>query len=200
MIWIGIALYGRPTWAEEPSSEVDTQVVEISSEQQAKGIAAFTDVYRVLQHPRCLNCHPSGDAPLQHDDARPHAMNITRASTDGGLACSACHQTQNSEAYGVVGGPPGAPNWHLPEKEMPLIFEGRSPSELCQQLKTPTENGQKTMAELYHHVAYDPLVLWGWRPGGDRTVPPLTHAEFAAQFQVWVDAGAPCPTTDAGTE
>ena len=40
--------------------------------------AAFMDVARVLQSPRCVNCHPSGDAPLQGDDQRAHAMGITR--------------------------------------------------------------------------------------------------------------------------
>ena len=165
----------------------------VASEQAVVGIQAFQDVYSVLQHPRCLNCHPSGDAPLQTDASTPHAMNITRSSTDAGLKCAACHQTQNSEAYGIAGGPPGAPNWHLPDAEMPLIFEGRSVSELCVQLKDPAQNGHKTLDQLYLHVAHDPLVLWGWEPGGHRTTPPLEHEAFASQFKQWMDAGAPCP-------
>ena len=40
---------------------------EVSPEEVQQGISAFQDVYEVLQHPRCLNCHPSGDAPLQTD-------------------------------------------------------------------------------------------------------------------------------------
>ena len=64
----------------------------VDSERKKKGMDAFADVYKVLQHPRCLNCHPSGDAPLQNDDSKPHAMNITRASVDAGLECAACHQ------------------------------------------------------------------------------------------------------------
>ena len=88
------------------------------------GTKAFMDVARVLQSPRCMNCHPSGDAPLQGDRPRPHAMNITRASAELGLACSTCHQERNSEAVGVRGGPPGAPRWGLPAKEMPLVFQG----------------------------------------------------------------------------
>jgi mono/diheme cytochrome c family protein len=174
---------------------------EVSTEQSAAGLQAFRDVYRVLMHPRCLNCHPSGDAPLQYDDSRPHAMNVTRASAEAGLQCATCHQTQNSEAYGVKGGPPGAPNWHLPEAEMPLVFEGRSVVELCKQLKDPSQNGHKTLEQLYAHVAYDPLVLWGWDPGGERNTPPLEHAEFIQQFRVWVDAGGPCvATTPSSTE
>ena len=173
---------------------------EISIEKIQQGISAFRDVYEVLQHPRCLNCHPSGEAPLQRDDSIPHAMNITRASIDAGLECATCHQTQNSEAYGVKGGPPGAPNWHLPEKEMPLIFEDRTLDELCNQLKDPAQNGHKTMEQLYLHVAHDPLVLWGWEPGGNRTSPPISHEKFSRQFKTWVDTGAPCPTLSDSIE
>ena len=179
-------------WAEEPQSRIDT--VEVTAEQLAEGIEAFGSVYTVLQHPRCLNCHPSGDAPLQTDDSTPHAMNVSRSSTDAGLQCSVCHQTQNSESYGIEGGPPGAPNWHLPEKEMPLVFEGRTALDLCLQLKDPEQNGHKTLDELYLHIARDPLVLWGWEPGGNRTKPELSHRKFSSQFKMWMDAGAPCPT------
>jgi len=177
--------------ADEASVSSSTNP-EISSEQLMEGIQAFMGVYTVLQHPRCLNCHPTGDAPLQYDDSRPHAMNVTRASTEAGLQCATCHQTQNSEVYGVENGPPGAPNWHLPEAEMPLVFEGRSVADLCGQLKDPSQNGHKTLEQLYTHIAHDPLVLWGWEPGGERTTPPLEHTEFTRQFRVWIDAGAPC--------
>ena len=197
---LGLGLFlGTAAIAEETTNQERAEQ-EVSPEELQQGIGAFQDVYEVLQHPRCLNCHPSGDAPLQTDASTPHAMNITRASTDAGLQCAACHQVQNSEAYGVDAGPPGAPNWHLPEKEMPLIFEGRTVSELCMQLKEPSQNGHKTLDQLYLHVAHDPLVLWGWEPGGDRTKPQLSHEKFARQFKTWVDAGAPCPTVSDSIE
>ena len=180
-------------WADESTMDEETVDVKPSAEQIEEGISAFQDVYTVLQHPRCLNCHPSGDAPLQTDASTPHAMNVTRASTEAGMQCAACHQIQNSEAYGVLAGPPGAPNWHLPEKEMPLIFEGKTVAELCAQLKDLEQNGQNTLDQLYLHVAHDPLVLWGWEPGGERSTPPLKHEKFARQFRIWVDADAPCP-------
>ena len=194
-----IAMYFLTTsvMADSKGDTQDTKnlnKVPLTVEQQKQGEKAFLDVYTVLQHPRCLNCHPKGNAPLQNDDFQPHAMNITRASTEAGLECAACHQEKNAEAYGVVGGPPGAPNWHLPTKEMPLVFEGRSPKELCEQIKNTDTNGQKSLEELHHHVAYDPLVLWGWNPGGKRSVPPLSHSEFSQKFKQWVDLGGPCPS------
>lgn len=197
---IGVAMLWSTVVDAEETAPVQLEEQDISLEQEQQGISAFLDVYEVLQHPRCLNCHPSGDAPLQTDLSTPHSMNISRASTDAGLQCATCHQTQNSEAFGVNGGPPGAPNWHLPDKDMPLIFEDRTRVELCHQLKDPDQNGHKTMDQLYLHVAHDPLVLWGWEPGGDRSKPSLSHEKFARQFKTWVDAGAPCPIVSDSVE
>jgi len=157
------------------------------------GRKAFVDVARVLQSPRCQNCHPDGDAPLQTDRGRPHAMNITRASVEAGLACGTCHQERNSEAIGVPGGPPGAPRWGLPPKETPMVFQNKSLTALCEQLKDPERNGHKDESALLEHVGHDPLVLWGWQPGGKRTLPPLSHAAFVAAFKTWTASGSACP-------
>lgn len=157
------------------------------------GKRAFVDVARVLQSPRCQNCHPDGDAPLQTDRGIRHAMNITRASLEAGLACRTCHQERNSEALGVPGGPPGAPHWGLPPKENPMIFQHRSLNALCEQLKDPERNGHRDLAALLEHVDHDPLVLWAWRPGGRRTLPPLDHASFVGAFRAWVASGGACP-------
>ena len=159
----------------------------------AEAREAFRDVALVLQSPRCMNCHPSGDAPLQTDASVPHRFQISRASEDAGLACSACHQTVNSEALGIPGGPPGAPNWHLPPADTPMVFQGHTPTSLCAQLVDPKRNGGKSLDQLLHHVREDPLVLWGWDPGGNRTLPPLSHDAFVEAFATWVAGGGACP-------
>ena len=46
---------------------------------------AFIKAYSVLMHPRCMNCHPAGDAPLQGDDSHVHAMNVKRGPDGKGL-------------------------------------------------------------------------------------------------------------------
>lgn len=159
----------------------------------ADGKAAFADVARVLQSPRCRNCHPTGDRPLQGDVGAPHAQNISRASVAAGLLCSTCHQERNSDAIGIAGGPPGAPRWGLPPAEHPMVFQGKTPTALCEQLKNPAHNGGKTLAQLLDHVSHDPLVLWGWQPGGKRQQPPLPHDKFVAAFTAWVAADGACP-------
>jgi hypothetical protein len=157
------------------------------------GKKAFVTVAAVLRSPRCMNCHPARDAPLQTDSSRPHAMNISRASEAAGLPCRACHENQNSERFGIPGGPPGAPHWGLPPKETPMIFQGRSTGALCAQLKDPEQNGHRSLDALLEHVDHDPLVLWGWQPGGARTRPPFSHDDFVAAFRIWVRSDGACP-------
>ena len=42
-------------------------------------------------------------------------------------------------------------------------------------------------------VSSDALVLWAWKPGPGRTLPPLPHDELSAAFKKWADQGGPCP-------
>lgn len=155
--------------------------------------AAFMDVYKVLMSPRCMNCHPAGDVPLQGDDSHPHTQGITRGADGKGvyaLKCTNCHQPENTPGLNM---PPGNEVWHLPPANMKMVFEGKTPKQLAAQLKDPTKNGHKTMQQLIEHVSHDKLVLWGWNPGDGRTVPPLPHDEFAAKFKEWVEKGAVVP-------
>jgi len=154
---------------------------------------AFLEVYKVLMSPRCMNCHPSGDIPLQGDDSHLHTQGVQRGVDGKGifaLKCANCHQPENTPGLNM---PPGNPNWHLPVANMKLVFEGKTPKQLAMQLKDPKQNGGKTLEQLYHHVAEDALVLWGWSPGDGRTLPPLSHEEFTKQFRAWIDGGAAIP-------
>lgn len=155
--------------------------------------AAFKEAYKVLMHPRCMNCHPVGDAPLQGDDSHPHTMNVKGGPKGEGFAamkCTSCHQNANLPGENM---PPGNPVWHLPPPDMPMVFEGKSAAELAAQLKDPKHNGGKTLEQILHHVSEDQLVLWGWNPGEGRTLPPLSHEEFVKQMKVWIDNGAEIP-------
>jgi hypothetical protein len=161
----------------------------------ADGLAAFETVRAVLQHPRCQNCHIPGDAPLQFDDGRAHAMNVVRGP-DGngpsGLPCSTCHAVTNPPASYGANMPPGALNWHLPPPERKMVFIGLSAGDLCRHLKDPDANGGMSLEALTRHVSFDELVLWGWNPGVGRDPVPISHDEFVAKFRQWAAAGAPC--------
>jgi len=164
----------------------------IADNQDAEGAKkAFAQAAEVLFHPRCLNCHPSGDAPLIRDDSQTHMFNVKRGPEGKGIGamnCTLCHRDANQP-----GGPPGVANWHMPPENMPMVFQGRTPGELCRQLKDTMQNGGKTGEQIIGHIDKDPLVLWGWNPGEGRTVPKMSHKEFSAKMNEWVKKGAACP-------
>ena len=165
-------------------------------DDQAAGLVAFETVRTVLQHPRCQNCHPAGDAPLQGDEGRVHLQNVKRGPEGKGAVgaeCTTCHGPANPpSAYGEHVPPGFAKGWHMPPPDMRMVFVGMAPGALCEQLKDPARNGGKDMAALRAHVD-DPLVLWGWEPGFGRQPVPIPHAEYAAAWDAWAAAGAPCP-------
>jgi hypothetical protein len=154
------------------------------------GLRAFSVVYAVLESPRCRNCHPAGDRPLQTDAGIAHAQNISRRSVANGVTCATCHRDRNGARAGQ---PPGAPHWQLPPAEVPMIFEGRTPHQLCAQLSDPSQTRGRDIPALIEHVDRDPLVQWGWAPGPGRTPVPVPHDRFVAAMRAWFAAGAPCP-------
>jgi len=154
---------------------------------------AFLKAYAVLMSPRCMNCHPKGDVPLQGDDSHLHTQGVKRGPDGKGLyalKCANCHQPQNTAGVHM---PPGNPNWHLPPADMKMVFEGKTPRQLAAQLLDPKRNGGKTKQQLIDHVTSDKLVMGGWNPGDGRSLPPLSHEEFARQFKLSIDKGAYLP-------
>src|SRR5262249_9508146 len=97
----------------------------VSQKDDAGARKAFLTAYPVFMHPRCMNCHPSGDVPLQGDDSRLHAQNVKRGPDGKGkyaLKCANCHQPTNLPGENM---PPGNPNWHLPPPEVRMVFQGK---------------------------------------------------------------------------
>jgi len=155
--------------------------------------AAFLQVYKVLVSPRCQNCHPIGDAPLQGDDSHVHIQNVKRGADGHGVTamrCDTCHQDHNLQGVHM---PPGNPKWALPPPEHKMVFVGRPPGALCRQLKDPKQNGGRSLEQLFDHVAHDDLVGWGWDPGDGRSLPPLSRDETSKAMRTWIDGGAACP-------
>jgi len=169
---------------DDPVAPTDDVAVSVTAEE---GIAAFAEVAAVLQHPRCMNCHPAGDIPLQGDASTPHRLQITRFSPEVGLPCSTCHRERGLEFPNL---PPANPHWSMPPANQ--VFQGRSVRQLCLQLNDPEQTGGRDLAALLHHVQHDSLVLYGWSPGPGRSVPGISHQDFVERFRTWVSAGAPC--------
>ncbi len=191
----------QPAAAAPPPAAAPAAAAEAPGPGPAAGeaIAAFETVRTVLQSPRCVNCHPAGDVPLQGDDGHLHEPPITRGPEGRGIAgisCSACHGKQNLPASYGAHMPPGvSTEWRLPPADHRLVFWGLDSKALCEQIKDPKRNGGKSLAELTHHMTEDALTLWGWSPGYGRKPVATSHDQFVRAYKTWADAGMPCATT-----
>lgn len=165
---------------------VEDYPVTLSEEE---GLAAFADIVAVSTHPRCLNCHLDGDALLVGDDSQPHGFGITRFSPLEGTHCSACH-TAAPVDDGLAPLPPADPIWSMAPAQ--IVFQDRSPAELCAQLKDPSRNGGRRSVGSTEHIAHDHLLQTSWHVGC--TPPPISHEELVKRFEAWGRAGSPCPT------
>ena len=78
-----------------------------------------------------------------------------------------------------------------------------SSAEICSVLTDRSKNHDMDGPALLKHHAEDKLVGWAWEPGRglngiQRTLPPLSRAQFADATRRWVEAGTPCPSGKAG--
>ena len=166
-------------------------------DERVRSQALFTEAGKVLLDPRCLNCHPKDRQPTQGNDMHPH-MPPMHAATSGrgerGLACESCHQKTNTatNAKAIASVPGGGnPHWALPPASM--SWQGKTLSEICEQLKDRKRNGDHDLEGIHHHVATDPLVAWAWNPGPGRRPAPGSQKEFADLIGAWVQTGGHCP-------
>lgn len=187
-ILIGLMAFGF----DDPKEVKPASEPLVFKKDSIASVKAFKQVYTVLMSARCMNCHPSGNVPLQGDDSHLHTM-LPKRGIDGkgvyAMKCANCHQPTNTPGLHT---PPGNPNWHLPPANMKMIFQGRTPNQLAKQLIDPKQNGNKNMQKLIAH-ADDGLVLAGWNPGEGRTLPPMSHDAFKKAWITWLTTGAYAP-------
>ena len=160
------------------------------ADEAERSAALFTEASRVLLHPRCVNCHPAGDRPLQGESGATHEPPVSRGRGGRGVTgmhCGTCHLDENFDPGRV----PGAPHWVLAPRTM--AWEGFSARAVCEQLKDPTRNGRRTLDQLVEHFTDDALVAWGWTPGADREPAPGTQERLGELIRAWVESGAACP-------
>lgn len=191
LLMVSLAAFGFNNFYS--SQNVYTAIPKvIVKKDSVASVKAFEKVYTVLMSPRCVNCHPVGDIPLQGDDSHIHKMFPKRGVDGKGLyamKCANCHQLENSPGSHA---PPGNPDWHLPPANMKMVFEGRSAHDLAKQLIDRKQNGNKSLKQLLEH-ADDGLVLSGWKPAEGYSMPPMSHSEFKSAWITWIKNGAYAP-------
>ena len=63
---------GIPSRAQTTNELRPPASFESIADQNARSRALFSEIAKVLNSPRCINCHPSGDRPTQGYDLHPH--------------------------------------------------------------------------------------------------------------------------------
>jgi hypothetical protein len=177
----------------KPASEFDG-----IADQNARSVALFEEAGKVILHPRCVNCHPAGDTPTQGMELHVHQPPVIRGDADigaPGMMCTTCHGADNFSVTAqaeTIRSIPGNPAWHL--APIAMAWAGKSLGEICEQLKDPARNGNKSLDEIVDHMANDGLVGWGWDPGAGREPVPGTQQAFGELIKYWVETGAACPS------
>jgi hypothetical protein len=166
------------------------------ADERARSVALFREAGKVIQSPRCLNCHPVEPRPTQGDDLHPHSPPM-QGGTDGkGLAalpCKSCHGPANVATLATsIQGVPGHARWGLAPASM--AWQGKTLREICEQLKDPARNGAHDLSGIQKHMATDDLVAWAWHPGQGRRPAPGTQSELGQLVDAWIATGAHCPT------
>jgi hypothetical protein len=189
----GVAEKSQQTTAGEKLREVR----EFSSipDASSRSRALFNEASKVINSPRCLNCHPATRSPTQGDDMHRHMppMNAgAKGKGAAGINCHSCHRLENTSVAGSrVGSVPGAEHWLLAPASM--AWQGRTVREICHQIKDPLRNGGRSLKAIHQHVMTDPLVAWAWHPGEGRSSAPGSHKMFGDLIAAWIESGAECP-------
>ncbi len=167
----------------------------ISIEQ---GLKSWAKIYDVVSHPRCVNCHVGSDNyPMwsgpSYGKTRRHGMNINAGNSRMGVEsvmCSTCHTATTSEA--AHGAPGVKASWRL--APVAAAWFGKSSDEICQQLRDPNRNGNRSFEDVAAHLNHDVILHWAWQPGGKREPAPYSLDEHVNDIMSWGWAGVPCPS------
>src|SRR6202035_5299893 len=94
--WSSIILFACAACLTTSSSAAGQNIAKKTTATPTRdaGLAAWQQIYSVLTHPRCINCHTATNYPQQGDDRHRHLFNIIRGPGGKGVAglnCVTCH-------------------------------------------------------------------------------------------------------------
>ncbi|MEM7259308.1 MAG: hypothetical protein AAF404_18170 [Pseudomonadota bacterium] len=192
VLTLSSALFAADTTVEinpPPAGSVSTE----------EGLQAWARVYEVASHPRCANCHTGpSDQPMwsgpSYGKTRPHGMNVRAGASRMGvetLACQTCHSTSEHQQDIAHAAPRVGMAWRLAPVESHWF--GRSSKQICEQLKDPATNGDRSITQLAEHLNHDLILHWAWSPGPGREPAPYSLQEHINDLLAWGAADTPCP-------
>ena len=168
------------------SPESFATIVDASRRSQA----LFTELGKVLTHPRCLNCHPVGDRPRQGEHGRLHQPPVARGPT-ASVSTPYVARFATRAPISTPAGSRATPNGTLPPSKW-LGMANRCTISASRS-RTRRAMAAALSADLTHHIGDDTLVGWAWAPGFGREPAPGTQKEAGALVEAWVKTGAACP-------
>ena len=96
----GGLMLGAAALAQSPPRDLaDPKSFDAIADRSQRSAALFDEAGKVILHPRCVNCHPAGDRPLQGANMHPHNPPVVRGPADigaAGLGCGTCHLDANT--------------------------------------------------------------------------------------------------------
>ena len=99
-----------------------------SATRSARSVALFQEAGKVLPHPRCVNCHPRGDRPLQTD--RCGRISRWWCAAPTAMARRGCNaRPAITTRISIRRACPGNPQWHL--APISMAWQGKSLGEIC---------------------------------------------------------------------
>lgn len=191
---VAIVLLFAPVLAKDAETLRSPEVFSSIENVDERSQALFDEMAKVITHPRCINCHPRSDTPTQGNAMTAHHPPVVRGPDGfgvGAMRCASCHGDENVAFAGASGSIPGNSHWHL--APLSMGWAGMTHGEICEQLKDPDRNGDRSLSDLITHHAQDVLVGWAWNPGEGRDPAPGNQELFAALTLAWIETGAVCP-------
>ena len=173
----------------------DPSAFAVIQDPAVRSRAIFSEMARVIESPGCMNCHPATDRPTQGNDRHQHIPFAGRGEGGVGVAGGACRECHGEAISQFRRALPirAYPDIRVGVSPPSMAWQGKTPGEICRQIKDPGRNGGRSLELLHDHAAKDDLVAWGWHPGAGREPAPGTQELFGRLIQAWIDSGAECP-------
>ena len=148
---------------------------------RARSVALFEEAGKVMQHPRCVNCHPRGDRPTaERRDAAARAAGGARRGRPR-RAGAALHAPAIATRISIRRACPAIRNGTSRRRRWPGRASRSARSASRSRIRRAT--AARTSPRIVKHSTERQLVGWGWNPGAGRTPAPGTQAEFGALMQ-----------------
>ena len=167
------------------------------SDKAERSRALFNEIAKVVTHPRCMNCHPAGNHPLQGDDRHEHLPPVPRGEAGlgvAGLNCATCHTERNFTLVGAA----------RPTRAFRAIRAGASrrskwPGKASRSARSASSSRtRRATADARSRCCTSISRTTTWSRGAGSRAKGASRRradqkQLGALAQAWIESGAQCP-------